>query len=255
MKVERLLVLGIAMWIMPRPSAAQAVSVTYETGLLTIQCQNAPLSEVFETIEREAGIELTLEDPVKSKRLTADLNSLPVAMAVQRLLEGAGVNYIVMMDPFDWGTVDKIFIGTGGGGPARSAAPPPRAEPEPVEEPAYDETEAVDPGDQLDPALEDPGFVDDSQNTDEFVDPNDPGAFPTPPPPNYLPPTQNFPRSRYTPGLPNNQPYQVPQQPQPDPNAAAGAFPYLDPFGRPIPAPPNQEQQQRRQQRQQQQQQ
>ncbi|MGH9337738.1 MAG: hypothetical protein ACRD21_28635, partial [Vicinamibacteria bacterium] len=100
--------------------------------------------------------------------------------------------------------------------------------------------------------------------------PDDPGMFPTPPGssplPDFLPPTQAFPRSNFTPGLPNRQqpratqPGAAGQTPEQDPNAPPAVFPFTDPFGRPIPIPPGmnqqlppeQQQQQRRQQQQQQ---
>jgi hypothetical protein len=248
--------------------------VTYRAGLVTIQCSNAALSSVFERIEAETGIELTLEDEVKSKKLSARLTDVPVAMAVARLLEGVGVNYIVMMDPSDWGRVDKIFVGAGGGGPARAAGPVrgPVAPEEPVEE-EFEEAppesfedgtevpgdmDAMDPGADMEAPPEDMG-----ENPEDFGG-QDPSTFGPPgssPLPDYLPPAQQFPRSSFTPGLPraNQRPQggvTEPQQPQPE-EAPPATFPFTDPFGRPIPIPPgmNQQQQQQQNRRKQQQQQ
>ena len=85
------------------PLGAQPVAVTFDAGLVSISCQNAPLSAVFDVLEEVTGMELILEDAVKSTKLNADLTDVPLAMAVQRLLEGNGVNYAVMMDPRDSG--------------------------------------------------------------------------------------------------------------------------------------------------------
>jgi hypothetical protein len=262
--------LGAAFLFLSQVSWAQPVEVTHQNGLVTIQCKDAPLSSVFESIENETGIELILEDEVKSKRLSARLVDVPVAMAVARLLEGVGVNYIVMMDPFDWGRVDKIFVGAGGGGPARAAGPvrAPAVPEEPVDE-AFEEAppESFEEGmEAMDPGLEVPP-EDMQQSPDEFGTGEDPDAFAAPPGssplPDFLPPAQSFPRSSFTPGLPGgNQPTQggmnqQPQQPQEqDPaNTPPATFPFTDPFGRPIPIPPgmNQQQQNRRKQQQQQQ--
>lgn len=223
---------------------AQPLSVSHRDGLVTIQCDNAPLSSVFEQLERQAGIELILEDAVKSKRLTASLVDVPVSMAVSRLLEGMGVNYAVMMDPRDWGQVDKVFVGAGGGGPARSMAPA-RAMPEPPED-DYDDfgdPEAMGdlgfgvPGDELQEELQ--------QDFGEF--PNPPGSSPVP---SFLPPTPSYPRSNFTPGLPNNRPPPRQQGGTGSPGATSPAnpppatFPFMDPFGRPIPVPPDMNRQQ-----------
>lgn len=277
MRIAPIVSLGAALFFVSQVSGAEPVQVTHRNGLVTIQCKDAPLSSVFERIEGETGIELTLEDEVKSKRLSANLVDLPVAMAVARLLEGVGVNYIVMMDSSDWGRVDKIFVGAGGGGPARAAGPVrgPVVPEQPVDE-AFEEVppesfeegmEAMDPGDMgdaVDPGLEAP--PEDMQGPDEFGAGQDQGDFAAPPGssplPDYLPPAQSFPRSSFTPGLPNgNQRTQggmaQPQQPQQqDPgNTPPATLPFTDPFGRPIPIPPGMNQQPQQKKRQQQQQQ
>ena len=222
---------------------AQPLSVFYRNGLVTIQCDNTPLSSVFEQLAQQAGIALILEDAVKSKRLTASLVDVPVSMAVSRLLEGMGVNYVVMMDPRDWGQVEKVFVGAGGGGPARSM-PPARAMPESPED-VYDnfgDPEAIGesgfdvPGDELQEDLQ--------QDFGEFPSPLGSSSVPS-----FLPPTPSYPRSNFTPGLPNKRP-----PPHQDDTGSPGAtspanpppatFPFMDPFGRPIPTPPDMNRQQ-----------
>lgn len=249
-------------------AAAQSVDVFYENGLVTISSQNAPLSSVFEAIGAEAGVELILEDAVKNKLITANLEEVPLAMAVQRLLEGGGVNYAVMMDPRDWGRVNKIFVGAGGGGPARSAAPPmrrpPVSPPEPVDE-GYDDyqDDYQDDMDLMQDEMMDEEFEDPDMNMDDptMQDEMDPGQFPAPPGsspvPSYLPPQQTFPRSTFTPGLPNQNPQPQPQgptqqPPQSETEPPPATMPFMDALGRPIPVPPgmNQQQQRRRQQQQ-----
>jgi hypothetical protein len=238
------------------------VNVVLDEGLVSIDCNNASLASVFESIERATGVELILEDEVKSKRLTANLNAVPLAMAIQRLLEGTGVNYIVMMDPADWGRVAKVFLGGGGGGPARSAAAPRYEPPEPVEEEVYE-----DPMDSMDMSGMDQGFESPDlgevppemeappDNVEDFGQGfdqenfNPPGSSPIP---DFLPPAQSFPRSNFTPGLPGTTRRQQggfhqPQQGQNPGDPAApppATFPFTDPFGRPIPIPPGMNQQQ-----------
>ncbi len=231
--------------------SVSAVSASYEGGLVSISCRNAPLESVFEKLEEVAGVELILEDAVKNKRLTANLVNVPLAMAVQRLLEGNGVNYAVMMDPRDWGRVDKVFVGAGGGGPARSAPPPRRPLVDPAPDPVDDGYDDFD--DMNETNDEDFGDMDD--------DPNAPADFAPPgssPVPSYLPPQQSFPRSNFTPGLPGPvapgaAPGATQQQPNETPPPPA-IMPFMDALGRPIPVPPDMNQQQQRRRRQQQQQ-
>lgn len=277
MRITSIVSLGAVLLFVSRGSEAQPLQVAHRNGLLSIECRDASLSTVFERIENETGIELTLEDEVKAKKLTANLVELPVAMAVARLLEGVGVNYIVMMDSSDWARVDKIFVGAGGGGPARAAGQVrgPVVPEEPAEE-AFEEAPPEsfedgmegapdDMGDAMDPGVE-AAPEDMPQNPDEFGGGEDPGAFGGPPGssplPDYLPPAQQFPKSSFTPGLPrtNQRPQgsMAPQQqtPQQAPGDVPPAtFPFTDPFGRPIPVPPGMNQQKQQQQKRQQQQQ
>lgn len=173
------------------PLGAQPVAVTFDAGLVSISCQNAPLSAVFDVLEEVTGMELILEDTVKSTKLNADLTDVPLAMAVQRLLEGNGVNYAVMMDPRDWGRVDKVFVGAGGGAPARRPAPAPRRAPQPRPQPVEDD----DYDDETDDFEDDDMDEMDEMNDEEMED--DPNAFPPPgstPVPSYLAPTHRRPR-------------------------------------------------------------
>ena len=126
--VSRSLLAGLSMVILASftaPNAhSQSTSVSYRGGLITIRCSNATLEQVFEQIKSETGLELFLEDPVKSKRLTADIVAQPVNQALERLLAGAGVNYAMLYDSEDWQRVDKIFVGEGGGAVASSQPAP-----------------------------------------------------------------------------------------------------------------------------------
>ena len=235
-------------------ASAQAVSASYQAGLVSISCDNAPLESVFKKLEEVAGLELILEDAIKNKRLTANLENVPIAMAVQRLLEGNGVNYAVMMDPRDWGRVDKVFVGAGGGGPARSAAPPRRPRVNPAPDPVddgYDDFDDMDGAeDMMDDDFDDmdDDLDDDPNNANGLQDFAPPGSSPVP---SYLPPQQSFPRSNFTPGLPGpvapgaNQ--QTPNETPPPP----ATMPFMDALGRPIPVPPNMNQQEQRRRQQQ----
>ncbi len=242
---------------------SQSTSVSYQGGLITIRCSNATLEQVFEQIKSETGLELFLEDPIKSKRLTADLEAQPVNQALERLLAGAGVNYAMMYDREDWQRVDKIFIGEGGGAVASSQPAPnrrntrrARRRPVPVE-PAEEDFED-DPEDMDDP--------DDFDDTSDDAEGDFQNEAPAPAAnPGYLPPPPAFPRSSATPGLESspfgaqtggNTPQQQSGSGSPPTRPAPPAYyPLTDQFGRPIPVPtnPNANQQQEDQKQQEQQ--
>ena len=240
---------------------SQSTSVSYQGGLITIRCSDATLEQVFEQIRSETGLELFLEDPVKSKRLTADIEAQPVNQALERLLAGVGVNYAMLYDREDWQRVDKIFIGEGGGVVASNQPAPnrrntrrARRRPVPVE-PAEEDFED-DPEDFEDP--------DDFDDTDDDAEGDFQNEAPAPAANPYLPPPPAFPRSSLTPGL-ESSPFgaqtggNTPQQQSGSPSTGRPAppayYPFTDQFGRPIPVPtnPNTNQQQEDQKQQEQQ--
>lgn len=257
-----LLAVALALVFTHVVSSEAQVSVSFADGKLTIQCSNASLSDVFAQIETQSGVELTIEDSVKSKRVTADLVDEPLQRAIQRLLDGVGVNYIVLMDPSNWERVNKIFVGAGGGGtsspgPARSAPPP-----APVADDGYgdDEMDNFDEMDDMDDFNED-GFAEEEamEGLEPPMDafPQDPqNGNPGGPGFNYFP-QNDFQRSNVTPGAPSTPPFSAPVTPtnpaQPQPgqfgNQGGGApppatFPFTDPYGRPVPVPPGMQQNQ-----------
>ncbi len=239
--------LSILLLIPSVVSAVNAPVVSFDGGLLTVQCNEVPISEVFGQIRAATGLELILEDEVSGKRLTANIQAQPVHLAIERLLEGSGVNFVVFFDYRDIQRVDKVFIGAGGGGPARSAAPAASARSnrrrptriaEPTDDPPEDMTDMEEPDEYVE---EDMAPEDMEEMAPEMQPGETEGANP------YLPPTPNYRRSTRTPGLesspfgqqqPQAQPQAQPQTPNPGGDNPPPAFyPFLDPLGRPIPVP------------------
>ena len=185
---------------------AQSLSVSYRNNLITIRCDNASLGQVFEQIRSATGLELFLEDGVKDRRLTADIDSQPLGLAVERLLAGVGVNYAMMYDREDWQQVAKIFIGEGGG-PLASSQPAAGVgatrRVQPIED-AYDPTEELedpyaDAYAEEEDAFAEEDFVEDEsgfEEADGFEDEFDDGLEEAPAGQDYLPPPPAFPRSR-----------------------------------------------------------
>ena len=214
--------------------------VSFENDLLTVRCTQAPLAQVFEQIKAATGMELILEDGVKTKRLTADIEAQPAHSAIERLLEGVGVNYAMSFDIQNWQQVSMIFIGAGGGPaaprqPAATQRRPTNRRRSPRNMPADEPEEDY---------VEDPDDFGGEELPQEMPD----EMMGTQPDPamgfdQVAPPPPAFPRSRFTPGL-ESSPFrranpQVPPGTAPAPNQTPGA-PLLDPFGRPIPNPQQQ---------------
>ena len=169
-----------------------------------------------------------------AKSITSDIKELPVNIAVQKLLEGTRVVYAIMMDSNNWERVNKIFIGSGGGGPSQTVLPviTPEMSPEPTR---TDNASTEIIGDLS--VLEDK-LLEESDSPENDISPN---TQPVSPIPRYLPPQQAFPRSSFTPGLPTTT---IEQNPQRQNNDTESLF--FDAFGRPITTPPNPKKEQQR---------
>jgi hypothetical protein len=180
-------------------------SVVYQDGLLSIQCADAPLSGILDRIKDVTGMELLLEGSAGNTRLTAQITAQPASLALLRLLEGTGINYLLVADRADPRRVAKMYVGeptspATPGRPAASPSAPGRVQRVPRPAPRDDDDGmTAEPGEVPQPAI--PDEDDDEQ--------------PVPPPgPAEPAPTVATP----APGAPG-----------------AGFHPVLDPFGRPIP--------------------
>jgi hypothetical protein len=181
--------------------------------------------------------------------LTAELEAQPVHLALERLLEGAGVNYAMSFDPQDWTRVTRIFIGKGGESPSASSAPQASSSRRTVRRPPARRTAPADDFEE-DPDMMEDEFTDedlpDEMDAEEGFEP--PPEFEEQAPPSFGTQAPSYPRSPFTPGIESN-PFNSPPpqqgqggaQPQeeegPSDNPPA-YYPFLDPFGRPIPVPP-----------------
>lgn len=189
-------------------ASGDQATVDYKDGLLSVRCADTPLTQVLEQIKAATGMALIVEGSTGGTRLTAEIAAQPVSVALPRLLEGTGVDYLLVADRADPRRIATLYVGdrkagtaatavgavapavAGGRATSRPFVPPRAAEPESM--PIPDSAAEVEP-----PVVEDDG---DEVSTDvEHV--------------------------------------KVPAAVVPPPVAAPGPgfHPVLDPFGRPIP--------------------
>lgn len=122
---RRVVPAGLMLGLLAGPSAAEAPQVAYNAGLLSIRCANAPLATVLEQVKTATGMELIFEGTPGSTRLTADIPAQPVSLALPRLLEGTGVNYLLVADHADPRRVAKMYIGSTATAGTSSGTPSP----------------------------------------------------------------------------------------------------------------------------------
>ena len=93
------------------PAAGETPAVVYEDGLLAIRCVDAPLGDILEQVKTATGMDLILEGAPPTARLTADLEAQPVSLALPRLLEGMGIDYLLVADRADPRRVATLYLG------------------------------------------------------------------------------------------------------------------------------------------------
>lgn len=145
------------------PGGSSDLDVRAKDGRVTVRVRAAPLVDVLERISRETGLELVFEGRRPSQLVTVQIDQLPEAEALSRLLEGLGIDYAFYADPtgqhvkklFVQGTPTTAVSSGAAGSASRGGRPPARRVPEPVEPEVPDEPFPADgPGEEAEEAAE-----------------------------------------------------------------------------------------------------
>lgn len=92
--------------LVQKPSARQAsrvngVSVLFSNGQLTIHAENATLSEVLFQIQKRTGAEIAIPSGTEQERVAADFGPGTASEVMGELLNGTGLNFVVVGSPSD----------------------------------------------------------------------------------------------------------------------------------------------------------
>jgi hypothetical protein len=107
-----------------------------ENGRMTVDLNSESLSNVLDALQQQTGMKVSVEADVGNQSISASFQNLPVAVGIKKMLEGTGINYVVIGDG-QGGMF--LFIGSSekpGGAPrildARTPAMPGRGVVQPV---------------------------------------------------------------------------------------------------------------------------
>jgi hypothetical protein len=136
------------------------VEVRVSGERVDVQAQNAPLSEILDSLSRQTHIKLVYEGSPPRQLLSVDLKDRTPAEAVLAVLDGQGLAYAVALDRS--GTrVQTLLMSAGNPAPAAPVGPTPRPmasaperparEPVVEEQPLDDGLSEPDPEPQLPP--------------------------------------------------------------------------------------------------------
>lgn len=147
-----------------RPPAPPRIS--FEDGLLTLECTNSRLGDVLNGIKAKAGIQFDGMDSAP-ELVAAKLGPAPADEVLSSLLQGSRFDYVVIGKPDDPHTVERVMLSAKTAAPAAPIQPiakppqPAEEEEEPAEEPPHDQPSAfreVQPEQQEQPQAEQQPF-------------------------------------------------------------------------------------------------
>ena len=205
------------------PAAAAEVNVRVAEGRVDVAANAAPVAEVLDRLSKQTGMKVIYDGPVPRQVISVSLSRRTPAEAVVGVLEGLGLNYVLVGDPAGTGVQTLMMAGAASVATSRPAGPAPApARPfsmpvrtpddEPFDEPAEEEVEQPVPFGQP-PSPPFPGPL-------PGVTPNP--AFPTAP---GVTPPQATPGAT-GPGFPGGAPPSYPVSPfTPTPFGAKPVFP------------------------------
>jgi hypothetical protein len=120
--------------------------VSYRDGLLGIHSNKATLSEVLYAIQQRTGADISIPAGAEQEKVIAEINPMPAAEALARLLNGSRFNFLILNSANDPRQLDRVILSTRTVG---EYVPPP---PQPQEQDATVEEEPVPAPSQPDQA-------------------------------------------------------------------------------------------------------
>ena len=123
----------------PKPVLTNGVNVQFAAGQLTIHAGNASLSEVLYQIQKKTGAEVAIPSGTEQERVAADFGPGTPSEVLAELLNGSGLNFVVIGSPSDPNTLRSVILTRKSGSvdPPRSFAqyPTQPAEAENIDQP------------------------------------------------------------------------------------------------------------------------
>jgi hypothetical protein len=132
--------------IEPISGPVPPLQVSYRDGLLGIHSNKATLSEVLYAIQQRTGADISIPAGAEQEKVIAEINPMPAAEALARLLNGSRFNFLILNSANDPRQLDRVILSTRTVG---EYVPPP---PQPQEQDATVEEEPVPAPSQPDQA-------------------------------------------------------------------------------------------------------
>jgi hypothetical protein len=107
-------------------ASAAFAGVEVKDGKISADITNLPLRQVLQTLKQNTKIHFSMDDEIAGLAVSASFQDLTVAAGIKKLLEGTGINYVVMADAN--GDATSIFLGKS----EKAGGPPKKLDSRPV---------------------------------------------------------------------------------------------------------------------------
>jgi hypothetical protein len=97
------------------------MSVQFTNGMLTIHANGATLSEVLFEVQKQTGAEIAIPSGTERDRVAADFGPGPAGEVMHQLLNGSGLNFVVVGSETDPSVLRSVILSSNAG-PADSPA-------------------------------------------------------------------------------------------------------------------------------------
>jgi hypothetical protein len=146
----------LASFLLALPASAADVSVRVADGRVDLSATAAPIADVLDRLSRQTGMKVVYEGPAPRQLVTVSLHGRSPTEAVLGLLEGQGLNYILIGDASGDRVQTLMMAGSAPTTPSRLASsssapsgsrvtsPPPASGPD-ADEPAEEPEEQPEP--------------------------------------------------------------------------------------------------------------
>ena len=100
--------------------------IRVQDGQVSADLQSQPLTTVLEQLKTQMNMKMMIDDGINGKTVSAQFENLPVGLALKKILEGTGINFVVLGGAD--GEPHSVFIG----GSSPPGGPPRRLDNRPV---------------------------------------------------------------------------------------------------------------------------
>jgi hypothetical protein len=133
------------------PLPKNSVSVEFSNGLLTIHSTGATLSELLFQVQKQTGAEIAIPSGTEQDRVAADFGPGSPSEVLGELLNGSGLNFVVVGSEADPNRLRSVILSRESGGVS-----PPQADSPAYTPPAFAENTVPQSPEGMAPPSEDP---------------------------------------------------------------------------------------------------